>query len=147
MLPPSRASVAVERAANGPTHLASAVVFLVLTATGCGSGTPLGEVSGTVTYQGKPAEHLQVSFEPVAGGRRSTAVTDSSGQYALQYTRDESGALIGEHLVRLTWPARNAKDLRRREAMPIPESYNSKSEHRVTVAGGSNQFDIDIKSK
>jgi hypothetical protein len=73
---------------------------------GCSKGGPkLGEVRGTVTFNGRPA-HAEVVFEPQSpgagqkgGGRVSSTYTRSDGSYRLQYTESLTGAVIGPHQV------------------------------------------------
>jgi hypothetical protein len=105
--------------------------------TGCDSGVPLGKVSGHVTKGGKPQKGIMVKFEPAAGGRFSTGLTDDSGYYELNFT-DRKGALLGTHHV----------------TVEIPEKYNESmfvvrpAEKFITVdkevSSGSNTFDFEI---
>ena len=70
---------------------------------GCGGGTsdqpPLAEVSGQVTLDGKPLPNVTLTFTPVESGRPSSAVSDDSGNFTLEYTANASGAMIGKHKV------------------------------------------------
>ena len=64
---------------------------------------PLAEVTGEVTFNGRPA-YAEVIFEPVAAagghaGRPSTAMTRPDGSFRLQYTAERWGAVIGRHRV------------------------------------------------
>lgn len=75
---------------------------LLVAVAGCTSNdVPLGTVSGHVTKNGKPQPNLWLEFKPMHGGRPSTARTDASGSYTLAYTPQKSGALVGQHKVRL----------------------------------------------
>jgi hypothetical protein len=75
---------------------------LLVAIAGCSSNdVPLGAVSGHVTKNGKPQPNLWLEFKPTHGGRPSTARTDASGSYTLAYTPQKSGALVGQHKVRL----------------------------------------------
>ena len=71
---------------------------------GCsGKGPPLAEVTGEVTFNGLPAM-AEIIFEPdagkgQAGGRPSSALTQSDGSFRLQYTADRTGAVLGLHRV------------------------------------------------
>jgi len=113
---------------------------------GCGGGAEgpaLGRVTGNVSFDDKPLEGALVTFNPIAGGRGSSGITDSSGRYQLDYTYDQAGAIRGEHEVRINSAAfsgEGAKD-------PIlPPVYNSESQLKVNVKLGSNTFDFPLKS-
>ena len=70
---------------------------------GCGdSGPPLGDVSGTVMIDNQPASGVNVNFQPVEGGRGSTAKTDENGHYVLVYSPSSMGALVGSHTVSIS---------------------------------------------
>ena len=98
-----------------PTRRAATMgmAAMMALAAGCAdSGVPLAPVSGTVTYNGRPAE-AEIVFEPVGdgqsgGGRPSTAIADAAGRFTLAFTADESGAVIGPHrvLIRVLRPDR-----------------------------------------
>jgi hypothetical protein len=70
--------------------------------TGCGGSDhpELGYVTGTVTVGGRPLENAVVTFTP-SDGRPSKGTTDSSGRFALSYTQNAEGAMIGTHRVRV----------------------------------------------
>ncbi len=120
-------------------------VLLGIIPLGCGgaSGPPLGKVSGTITLDGQPLAGASVSFSPMDGGRSSTGVTDSSGHYSLEYSLDKSGALVGEHEVRIhsaEFTGEAAKD------PVVPERYNSKSELKGTVDKSGSTLDFELTS-
>ena len=78
-------------------QLALAIPLLLL---GCGNSDQpeLGAVSGTVTLNGAPLSHVEISFAPELG-RPSYGETDDKGKYELIYIRDTKGARIGKHKV------------------------------------------------
>ena len=85
------------------TAFAGGLVAVALLCTvGCGPSNvpPLGLVTGTVTFNGKPLPNAEVSFNP-QGGRMSFGATDSDGAYKLVYiqTQEVYGALPGPHRV------------------------------------------------
>lgn len=84
-------------------RLAACAAFLALIGCSRGSGLPLEDVRGTVTKGGTPVEGVTLEFRPTTG-RTSFGRTDASGRYALQYTDDISGAMIGEHTVQIRVP-------------------------------------------
>src|SRR5262245_46258192 len=56
---------------------------LALVAAGCGSDSKMCEVSGTLTYKGKPMPQVYLRFEPDDLTTKSTsmAVTDADGKF------------------------------------------------------------------
>jgi hypothetical protein len=83
-----------------------ATSLLCLCLSAC-SGAPddspdLGKVTGKVTRSGTPVINARVYFTPVAGGRTSEGLTGADGSYELVYLRDQKGAAVGEHKVRIT---------------------------------------------
>lgn len=67
---------------------------------GCGAGGPdLAPASGTVTLDGVPVPDASVIFQPKAGGRPSSAITNKAGIYKMSTFEDDDGAIVGEHLV------------------------------------------------
>jgi hypothetical protein len=75
-----------------------ALCVLPLLVAGCGSGSKVVRVSGTVTCGGKPVPKLVVNFEP-KHGRPSWGLTDKDGHYTLHYDAQREGAEIGTHTV------------------------------------------------
>lgn len=117
---------------------------------GCGSGN-IGQVTGTVTADGKPLANALIEFYPQAegGGRASSAVTDSEGKYELVYGRDGTGAVVGEHLVQITTGDLGGDEnedgsYTAATKETLPAKYNVNSELIVTVKGGSNTIDFDL---
>jgi len=120
---------------------------------GCGpSGPAIGQVSGTITLDGQPVEEAMVFFEPVTGGRSSTAMTDADGKYVLNYVGTEKGALVGEHVVKVTKVRPAIYDDSGKVTTPgVPElfpiSANTESTLKATVNKGKNTIDFPITSK
>jgi hypothetical protein len=123
------------------------VLALISLTAGCGQGPTVGQVTGVISYKGRPMKGIEVSFDPVATGRRSKAVSGANGTYELRYTRQDMGALIGDHQVRVSWPVQGQQDLRKRRKFPIPPSYNTKSTQTFVVKSGSNTFDLNIDAQ
>ncbi len=117
--------------------LAIATAVLLGAISGCGN-SKVGLVSGVVTYEGAPVGGLEVEFNPVGEGRSSIGFTNASGEYVLQYTLREKGALIGPHKVRVSIPP--GADL----GFRIPPKYGHQSELTCDVVRGRNEFDIAI---
>ncbi len=127
---------------------------------GCGGGGPddapeLGQVTGTVKVDGKPAPNLNVTFQP-KDGSPAFGTTDESGVYKLMY-RGEEGTEIGPNLVSISTPEPKAAtddgcgNPSGKEFLdPIPPKYNSdarnNSDMTKDVKAGSQEFNFDIKS-
>ena len=71
--------------------------------TGCGGDASLAQVSGTVTYDGKPVPKLRVTFSPepvgdnYAVGPYSKGTTDDEGHFTLKTRYEDAGAVVGKH--------------------------------------------------
>lgn len=75
------------------------MVMMVMSGCSRGNEVALYQVSGKATCGGKPLERLCIHFEPQQKGRASIAVTNSEGVFELQYSKEQLGALPGEHIV------------------------------------------------
>jgi hypothetical protein len=117
---------------------------------GCGGESNIGEVGGTVTLDGNPLPDALVTFSPKSGaGSPSAGRTDTSGNYSLSYTRDISGAELGEHIVRITTYQAGDPDAEPPTASvpeKVPLKYNHKSELTREVKPGTNDIDLELKS-
>lgn len=127
------------------------VLLLVLCSflSGCSGPDNVARVSGTVTLDDKPLSGARVIFNPLTPGGQSAAITDENGKYTLQYTREQQGAEIGEHLVRITTGSRGDPDSdppKPRTPERLPPRYHAKSELKATVKAGSNDIDFDLTS-
>ena len=122
----------------------AATCLAILLLSGCGRGDrpPLGTVSGTVTLDGKPLTGARLIFEPAAGGRASTGLTDDKGRYELIYIRKDKGAKVGAHLVRISIADSDAGN-----AELLPDRYNSRSVLKAEVKQGHNTVDFPLASK
>jgi hypothetical protein len=124
-------------------------LVLVGLLSGCGSSDKpkLGQVTGKVTRNGLPVIGAKVYFSPVEGGRTSEGVTQGDGSYELVYLRDEKGAIIGEHKVRITTyePPIDLDGGGKEGGRPeeIPPKYSS-GEERRTVNAGSQVIDFEV---
>ena len=135
---------------NEPITLMSVAVIL-FSFVGCSGNEEFGTVSGTVTLDGEALEDAVVHFQP-EHGRTSIGITDSDGEYQLDYTRDRKGAEVGKHTVKiirqrdLGAPPADAKSGTRLEPKPLPKRYNTESTLTKEVKPGSNSFDFNLKS-
>ncbi|MCL4206743.1 MAG: carboxypeptidase regulatory-like domain-containing protein [Pirellulaceae bacterium] len=114
------------------------------------SSPPLGQVEGTVTLDGQPVAEARVYFSPVEGGRTSEALTDSSGRYVLQYSGTDAGAIVGEHVVRITTYEEpiSEDDGSVSGGVPerIPDKYNTNSTLTREVKRGKQTIDLALES-
>jgi hypothetical protein len=135
--------IRTRRAAKGSVLVMGALAAIV---GGCNSRTagypPLGDVTGRVTEGGRPVANVTVVFQPAAGGRASTATTDSSGRYSLRYTDVAWGAMVGMHEVSLAGAVSTAEPQE-----TLQSQTGSGQRHSFTVQPGKNTFDIEIIGK
>jgi hypothetical protein len=139
-----------------PRYVLFSAAFL---AAGCG-GKSIVPVSGRVTFDGKPAAGVHVSFQPmgIAGeknpGGGSYAITDADGRFTLKMVEsDAAGAVVGQHRVEVTsrLVEDNAHDTRSKPADPkafIPPKFNRDSKLTFDVPGGGTKdanFDLTTK--
>ena len=125
------------------------VAGLALVLAGCGGGgssaKPSGDVSGEVTFEGKPVQAGVVNFESAASGAAAQApIKDGSfnfanpvpvGQYKVTIAPPpEAPPVPGE-----TRPPVNPKD--------IPAKYRTpaKSDLKAEVAAGQNKVKFELK--
>lgn len=142
--------------------LTVALSLMLLSLTGCsgnGDQPDLGQVTGTVTLDGKPLSGVAVVFQPEMG-RPARGMTDADGKYELTYIRDTRGTKIGRNRVEIA-PSEEGddptEDIENPDSMPtqrptksskpkVPAKYNIKSELEADVQPGENTFDFELKS-
>jgi len=102
------------------------------------TGSPTAEVTGVVTFNGKPLEGVSVVFTP-EHGRPSMGTTDASGKFTLSTFRKGDGALRGKHVISIAPMTEDAKPA-------FPKRYwdAEKSALGAEVRKGRNHFVIDI---
>jgi hypothetical protein len=117
---------------------------------GCGGGDtpPLGQVTGSVTLDGKPVEGAVIQFEPTTSGFPTAfGQTDKDGKYELWYSRGNKGASLGESLVRIqAFQDANLDAGTKRRPETIPARYNVMTDLKVEVARGAQTHNFDLKS-
>lgn len=123
-----------------------AAASIAFSAVGCGGeGPELASVEGTVKLGGQPLDAAKVVFTPVGPGRPASARTDASGHYELVYSRDDGGAMLGEHTVSISTHTAGDPD----SGTPgsperVPARYNVRTELKKTVESGGNVIDFDL---
>lgn len=63
---------------------------------GCGMGSSMAHVTGTVTLDGQPVKDAVVTFAPHEG-QPATGVTNAEGKFTLQTREPGDGVLVGLH--------------------------------------------------
>lgn len=142
---------------------AFAAVLVGLGLAGCGESSgrpPLGRVSGTVTYNGKPVTSGSVNFTPVSGrggdsGQPAIGQIESDGSYTLTTFDTGDGAVLGQHTVtvetrdmsKFRVPKRGERIKYELPKMTIPPKYSDPKTTplRYTVEPGSKTIDLDLK--
>lgn len=122
--------------------------LMALAMLGCDNGYPeLSEVTGRVTWEGKPLVGASVQFDP-CDARPASGVTDKQGNYKLSFIPGTEGASLGENKVRI-YPKSTTQDgnnLPARKIIEIPAKFNEESELKRNVVAGGNIFDFDLTS-
>ena len=123
----------------------------LLVAAGCGgSEFTTGQVSGTISLDGKPLPNVQVTFTPNDKGDGQSigiaqGTTDSTGKYSLVVTvTEDKGAVLGENTVTIVANEDSDEDsdeLDPNAADPIPAHDFS-----FDVKAGQNTADFNLGS-
>jgi hypothetical protein len=109
----------------------SAIILIALLSMapgGCGSGG-LASVSGSVTYQGKPAKGASVHFRregetPEEGANYPIGIVDEEGHFDLEVAGVGWGAIPGRYKVLVRWPP-ESKDV---AAAPVATKNNKRKQ-------------------
>ena len=126
-----------------------ALAAALLMAAGC-SGTPTkGDVAGTVTIDGVPAEQGAITFSPVDGQSATAGGTIEQGRYAAQVS---PGKMKVEIRVAKVVGQRKLYDTADSPMAPImeevlPAKYNDATELVVEVQLGENEHNFDLTTK
>jgi hypothetical protein len=127
------------------------IVALATIYTGCGSSkTPTAEVSGKVTYQGKPLAAGAVLFQPASGPAAKGEISPD-GSFRLSTFGSHDGAILGTHKVGISCYAPAAAKSPSQEpglGKPlIPEKYLNFQTSGLTaeVTSDANHFEFELK--
>ncbi len=119
----------------------------------------LGQVTGTITLDGKPLSGIAVVFQPDSG-RPARGMTDAEGKYELTYVRQTKGTKVGPNRVEIA-PSEDGEPeesvssdeegksatKRPNSGKPtIPARYNVRSELKADVKAGMNTLDFKLES-
>jgi len=119
--------------------------------TGCGGGNSVKTVNveGTVTLDGQPLANADVEFQPGDNGSPSYGKTDVDGHYELMFTADQSGALLGEHQVRITTEGETEDESGNTTTSEevVPAKYNAETELKATVEKGGGPYDFTLTTE
>lgn len=128
--------------------LGACVVF-----SGCGEQPPLNDLSGTVTYNGKPLPNFELSFLPKEG-RPGNAVTDDQGRFEhVMYNEKRNGLLTGEYQVLVHFIPTEPPKIPG-EPPEIPEQWHSllrkygnyqEPALQITIEEGQKTLQLDLK--
>lgn len=134
-----------------------ALAIVVFAIGGCGSSGPdLGNVTGTVTLDGKPLPNATLTFKSQApNGTTSLGVTGPDGKYTLMFTADRNGAMLGKHDVEIATNQLSESDVENLKSQgktpppftPIPKKYREPGTLVKDVVKGNNTIDFDLSSK
>ncbi|MCA9058065.1 MAG: carboxypeptidase regulatory-like domain-containing protein [Planctomycetaceae bacterium] len=125
------------------------------------SQVDLQSVGGVVTLDGSPLPNAVVTFESVADGSFSYAMTGADGSFTLQFDTVKKGCTPGQKLVRIS-TTRKILGLNTTEegdgeggegesgaaeaVEQVPDCYSKKSQLKVEVTDTVTQFQLDLKS-
>lgn len=113
---------------------------------GCGPGGPaLGTVTGTVTLDGAPLADAKLEFQPRGEGSPSYGMTDAQGRYELRYSADRPGAMVGQHVVRITTYRQKSSGPDTPERLPA--WCHSETKLTREVKAGANEIDLKLDPK
>jgi len=109
------------------------------------------EVSGTLTYKGKPVPYALINFTPEEG-RSSVAETDAEGRFTIRYTMDKAGVQVGKHKVSVS-PRQNVPGTQASiegKAAPPKEleefyaKYGQKSTKEIVIEKSTSDLKLDL---
>lgn len=124
------------------------VVLLAASVLGCGStGTaPTAPASGTLLFNGQPAQAARVIFTPKSG-RPASGNTDDQGRFVLTTFESEDGAVPGEHTVTVSDLERNWNQDPSRSRFPTPYERPDTTPLVVEIKPeDENSFTFDMKN-
>ena len=138
------------RWARAATALCVGSLLVVLT--GCGSGAATADVSGKVTYEGKPVTGGSIGFTPIGSGEGNAGkagggMVGADGSYTISTYGENDGAVIGKHRVSYTPPPPGESP--GESKAPPPSGFEGlvPKTAEVEVVKGENTIDIELVKK
>ncbi len=120
--------------------------FSVVAVIGCGpAGPEMGDVTGTVTFQGKPLSTGTITFIPETDGLPSAfAEIQENGTYVAQ-TRDfGNGVPVGKHRVMIIAVKDHGPEAPVEAILPVKYSSDRQSGLTADVSAGENIVDFSL---
>lgn len=120
-------------------------VFAMLLPAGCQKGPPLGEVSGTITFDGQPIEKATITFTHV-DGKAAFARTDANGFYELTFSDGRNGALLGNNAIAIE-TGRTGTDAEGNIVEypeTLPPKYHANSDIEREIKAGNQVLDFAL---
>jgi len=112
------------------------LLCLLLPLAGCDAGKPMAEVSGRITYDGKPVEKGAITFFPLDGKASTAGTIIVDGGYKALVPFGEmkvtisSPKIIGRRKLYANNPNSPEMDI---PAEALPLRYNERSELKMTI--------------
>jgi hypothetical protein len=131
--------------------VAALVLGIFVGLSGCGGdGTPVGEVSGKVTFQSNPVGEGRVTFQNTTKtGAADEALLNSNGTYALTKPLPvgEYKVMVTPLIVRQQVDGKGPVVGEEKPAPNIPQKYRTigSTDLKATVKEGKNDLDFDMK--
>lgn len=126
---------------------------------GCGGEFRMAPVSGVVTLDGEPLVNASLYFQPQRSGSGpvvgppSIGVTDEEGRYRLRAQTNDTGAVVGDHVVSISTFESRMVDPQNSDRVEIvskervPPRYRAPSELKFTVpSGGADDANFELTS-
>jgi hypothetical protein len=142
-------------ATTGRAGCAAGLLIALFMGAGCGGESATGEVSGTVTVDGKvPPPGSSITFFPMDGKTASAGGLLEDGKYTVRVPVGMAKIEIRVPRPVIPRPVRKSKEVKEGPGAEgevveesLPAKYNDQSELRLDVQPGKNPKDYDLKSK
>jgi hypothetical protein len=136
--------------------LAAVAVLTTSVISGCGSGVPMGQVTGKVTYNSQPVRDGSLTFSPVMSvankddARRPGIATIENGSFSASTIKPGDGLGVGKYMISFSArpPAWEAPEYDGVGAPPEPprSEYSGlvPKETEIEVKSGANDLTIEL---
>ena len=116
---------------------------------GCGDQASMGEVSGQVIVDGKPAERGSVAFTPVNGDGPTAGAEITGGRYTAMVSLGKNKVEIRVPKVVGKQKLYDTPDSPEQDILEeiLPAKYNDQTELEIDVQRGQNSKDWEVSSK